>query len=152
MIWTIHTAHNEQGDDIHVVRESAGAWAFWVPSLWLARHRLWFACAASLCVTFLWAGLLSTPYAAGAWVLGLVHSLYVWLEGSQLRRAKLARKGWIAAGVVEAPDEETALARALLRDLAARPAEVRPAPPELKPRLPARQARSGPSTFGMFGA
>ncbi len=123
MIYTVHTTQPltgldpaqqvRMGLDLVAIPERASPLALFAPPLWLAWHRLWFAviCYGLTIITL--ATLLATPYwMAAAAVMGLP-GLYLWLEGHQLRRARLERQGYVMSAVVEAPNEEAAVARAL---------------------------------------
>lgn len=77
---------------------------------WLLWHRLWLEAAAYLGVVLLMAALL--PDWAG-FPAALAVQFLLGAQAQDLRRAALARRGWPAAHVVAAPDEDLALARLL---------------------------------------
>ena len=121
----IYTIYNKPGDaeEIVAVPEGSAKWAFVFGTLWLLWHRLWWFALVFLLV----AAILN---AAGRWALqgadvwwaaivGLALTLLprVWLalEGHELRRRKLERRGWLFADTVEAPRRSDAELIALAR-------------------------------------
>lgn len=91
------------------VREGFSWGAFLFGPLWLIRHGLWRALAgwavAMIALALLARGLHLS--AATPWLLFLV-GLYLGLEAAALRRAALARSGFVAADVVAGADLESA--------------------------------------------
>ena len=85
------------------VRDGFSVWAFLLPPLWLARHRLWIEAALALGAALvvpavavkLGVGLIAT------WLTALVGA-FVALEGPALRLAALRRAGWTEEGVYDA--------------------------------------------------
>ena len=105
----VFTAHVHATEPPRLVREGWSWGAFLFGPFWLLAHRAWLA-------ALLWAALCCVPallprgwglVAAGAvaWLAGLV--------GRDLVRWSLARRGYVLAHVVAAPDQDTALARFL---------------------------------------
>ena len=86
-----------------LVRDGFAFFAFLVPPLWLAVHRLWIEAAFAL-VVGLALGALGTVAGFGlaGSLLPLLVAIYVGLEGNALRVAALRRRGWREWGVVEA--------------------------------------------------
>lgn len=155
MIWTIHAKSDALGNDtptkMVAVPERSGLLAFMLPFVWLAWQRLWFALAVYALLAVLWFVALTTDYAAQATFMGFVPGLYVWLEGSQLRRAELARQGYEIINLVDAPDMDSAVARVAARQVAVpvadAPAAERPQSQRLSPLAPQREHDS----VGLFG-
>lgn len=146
MIWTLHgqtSASDERlAETMAAVPERTSIWALAFPALWLAWHRLWIALAAYLIASAFLFALLTTPYWTIGIALGGLTGLYVWLEGAQLRRGALERRGFTTLDLVEAPDAETAIMRGI---------SVRTPIEPLSDRVPMRP-RAQPDGFGMFGA
>jgi len=86
---------------VKIVRDG-GYLALLVPPIYLAVHRLWFALAVYLggVLAILLAGAF-IGQAPALFLTGLA-SLYVWLEGGELRRRTLERSGWVEFGPVNA--------------------------------------------------
>jgi hypothetical protein len=154
MIWTIHEKEREATTtaDLRAVRERSGAFAFLFPGLWLALHRLWFIFAVYVLLAIVWVAGLYTQYAGEVILIGFLPGLYVWLEGSQLLRSQMAQQGYDIVDLVDAPDEDTAIAEALARraEGSVAPASIAEAPPtqRLSPLAPRRERDS----VGLFGA
>ena len=149
VLWTIHGRHDAFGtalvDSLRAVPERVSPWALLFPPLWLLAHRLWFAFGVYTLVSLTLLALLPTQWFALTLALGGLPGTYLWLEGQQLLRARFERHGLSLLTVVEAPDEFTALARALVRL-----EDVQSAP--VRSPLPDRAPRPVGETFGLFGA
>ncbi len=114
-IYTVHAAP-AQADPIEracrtaFVREGFNRWAFLFGPLFLLRHRAWAAAAVWLVLVLAcgwlarWAGLPPAPVAA----LVILLQLFLGLEGNDLRRAALARRGYALADVVGGAEREEA--------------------------------------------
>lgn len=121
MIFTIHMQPQQQFvgaeitrfDGLVVVPESHANWALLFPPFWLFHHRLWFALGVYGLIVILSMALLATPLAPAVLFLSGLPGVYLFLEGHQLRRAKLEAEGYALVDVVEASDERTALERFL---------------------------------------
>ena len=98
-------------DTVKAVPEAVSIWAIIFPAPWLIWHGLWVELGFYLLALVLIAGLFATPYAPAALLLSGLPGLYLWLEGHNLRRGKLTRKGYQMVDVVQAVDEKTAFAR-----------------------------------------
>jgi hypothetical protein len=86
--------------------------AFLLPLLWLLWHRLWLAALLyALAAVALGLMLPSGPDFAAAAALHLLLGCHA----QDLRRRALTRRGYVLAGVVAAPDEDSAFARLLDR-------------------------------------
>ena len=132
-------------DGLVAVPERLATWALLFPAFWLAWHRLWLGLVAYLIYTITLLALLPTPYLWVTLAIFGLPGLYLWLEGNQLLRAKLDRQGFALVGVVEAPDEQTAVARHLAQQpFAGDGSHATP--------LPDRPPQARPETFGLFGA
>lgn len=88
--------------DVAFVRDGFCWAAFIVPPLWLLWHRLWFEAMLVFLVLALLSVLGETGWPWPGSLLALTVSLYVGLEGQNLRVAALRRRGWRAWGAVEA--------------------------------------------------
>ncbi|MFD0916921.1 DUF2628 domain-containing protein [Pseudahrensia aquimaris] len=107
-------------DAVEVLPDSLSFWAIVFPLPWLVWHKLWLELGFYLFAMMLIGGLLATPYAAAGLALSGLPGLYLWLEGHDLRRAKLRRKGYELVDVVEAKDKQTAFARFVAKQMQAR--------------------------------
>ena len=89
--------------DTVFVRDGFALFAFLMPWLWLAWHRLWLEALAAFAAAIALAGLGTLAgFSVAAPLLSLLVSLYVGLEARALRVAALRRRGWTEWGVVEA--------------------------------------------------
>ena len=122
MIWTMHLSrlaavHPRDAtgvtffDTLRAVPEGVAKWALIAPPFWLAFHRLWGSLAVYILVVAGFLTLAATQFAAIGIALAFMPGLYLWLEGNQLRRARLAIENFETVGVIEAPDEEVAVRR-----------------------------------------
>jgi len=114
----IYTAHRKPeflrddgtGNGFVFVKDGFSWPAFLVPFFWLIWHRMWWALAGYLIAV---AGVAGAGYAAGfpdglgTW-LGLLVNLYMGLEGNNLRRKVLSRRGYQEVADVAANDGEEA--------------------------------------------
>lgn len=123
MIYTVY-ARPDDPEELVAVPEGGSKWAFVFGTLWLLWNRLWWAALVFLLVgAILNAGGRLALNGAEAWYAGLaglaltlLPRLWLALEGHELRRRRLERRGWLLTDTVEATrraDAETiALARA----------------------------------------
>ena len=100
--------------DAAYVRDGFHIFAFLLPPVWLAWHKLWIEAAVTLAAMLAlgalgaWSGLeAATP------LLSFIVSIYVGLEAPALRLAALRRRGWHEAGVVDAQNWQEAEIRHL---------------------------------------
>ena len=96
-----------------LLKDGKSLFALIVPLIWLIWHRLWLPLMAYL-VALIGIGLLIV--AKQSLYLVLLSSLpavYLFLEGSELIRASLERKGWRYTGVIEATGNEQAEIKAI---------------------------------------
>lgn len=98
-------------DNVQAIPESVSVWAIIAPPFWLLRHRLWMPLALYVIVALFLLGLLNTPFWLVTALLSGLPGLYLWLEGNQLRRSDLQRRGYELTKIVDAPDEDMALAK-----------------------------------------
>ena len=118
-IYTVHAAPAEpdsveQACRTAFVREGFNRWAFLFGPLFLIRHRAWLAVVVACGWLARWADL--SPGTVAALVL-LVH-FFLGLEGNDLRRTALNRRGYTLADVVGGAGREEA-ERAFFRSDAA---------------------------------
>ena len=120
---TVFTVHAPGGDALAAARddrlslvpEKVSWGALVVPILWAPRHRLWLVLVAWLAATVaIEIVALGVDARLGA-ILSLAFALWFGLAGNDLRRWTLTRRGHGLVGVVEARDEDEALARFLGR-------------------------------------
>lgn len=109
--WVIleNRAEDRSGAGTVFVRDGFSFVAFVIPLLWLLWHRLWIEALVLLAIAACIAAAATFGGLAGAepFVSALV-SLFIGLEGQNLRLRALARRGWREAGVVEAHDRDEA--------------------------------------------
>jgi len=152
MIHTIHIKPEAVGEERWVtaraIPEARAKWALIVPPLWLAKHRLVFELAIYVMIGIAVLAALYTSFALAALALAGFPSIYLYLEGNQLRRSALERRGYRMVDLVEAPDEEMALAKHF--DGAEALAENTLAPPVERRRV-ATPVRDDDLSFGLFG-
>lgn len=109
-------SHDEAADGVIFVKDGFSWPAFLVPFVWLIWHRLWRALGGYILAV---AGLAGVGYLAGlpeglGTSLGLLLNLYMGLEGNNLRRKALARRGYQEVADIVAGDGEEAAWRFLV--------------------------------------
>ena len=127
MIWTVYAKPDAIGHDIVAVPEARSSWAFVFGTLWLLRHRLWWAALVFLLIGLILnavgqvalAGIGDEPLwwvSPTALMLAVLPRFWLALEGNELRRRKLERRGYRLAEVVEAENRADAEVIAVARD------------------------------------
>lgn len=109
--YTVHLPPDEDRERARFIREGVDLLALLVPLLWLLWHRLWLPLLVyiALVLTIGLAGrVISEPAVI---LLSSLPGIYLFIEGRELVRARLARAGWQLKDVVEADN----LAEAELR-------------------------------------
>ncbi|MCO5090418.1 DUF2628 domain-containing protein [Bosea sp. (in: a-proteobacteria)] len=138
----------EEIERARLIPESFAWGAFLLTGLWLIGKRLWLA---TLLFVLLWAGLiwLTSRFGLHPSALPLVYwaiALFLGIEGNELTRRKLARKGWRLADVVEARSLPEAERRYFERALAGEAIA-----PRIEATAPAVARPSGPlPIIGLF--
>ncbi len=152
MIHTIHIKPDALGegrwDNARAIPETTAKWAVIAPPFWLFWHGLFFELAIYAIITVALLALLVTPYALAALAVASLPTLYLFLEGNQLRRNALTRRGYEFSGVADGQDEEMALARYFDEEVA--PVKVETAPPEAVQPLRKTVARDDDLSFGLI--
>lgn len=126
----------KQGDEfLRLVPDKKSPWALLIPVLWLLYHRLWMALLVYLVITAFIIMVFSINPHPAILYLSALPGLYLLLEGQELVRAKLERKGWNFAGVVEAVNHDEAELRYYARRETPRvsSASARPVPRKVSP-------------------
>lgn len=118
--YTLHTGADRAPPLL--LREGFSWGAFTLAPFWLLRHGLWIAALAYVAVAAAAIALVPGPPAFFC-LLGL--HILAGFEGRDLLRLRLARQGRPERAVVLAPDEDTALWRALGQNDMARSAALR---------------------------
>jgi hypothetical protein len=136
------------------VRDGFHLLAFIFTFLWLLFHRLWLEGIAVLLIAIV-IGWLSTPamLGNGGIILSLLVSIYVGIEGSVLRIARLRRNGWREWGVVEADNARDAELR-YLAEAGEQMMEEAPTKPRLWGNAPAAEkkvSRTDTTALGLLG-
>ena len=98
-------------DTIAIIPESKAPMALLFAPFWLAWQGLWGWLFVYLILAATIFAALLTPLWPVALVVGSFPSLYLWLEGHQLRRNRLESIGYEMTDVIEAPSESVAFAR-----------------------------------------
>jgi hypothetical protein len=95
-----------------VIRDGFSFIGFFMPPLWLAWNRLWFAAVAAALVLAALERLAALgSHGVFAAALSFALCLLAGLEGASLRIAALERKNWHQAAHIDAKDREEAEAR-----------------------------------------
>ena len=90
------------------VKDTLAPLALFIPFLWLLFHGLWLETIAYVLIAIGTGAIMELGWPAIGFALSLLPGLYLFIEGRELLAAKLRRKGWRFAGVVEADSEEAA--------------------------------------------
>jgi len=155
-LWTVHEPRNpasavERADKTIFVKDGI-SWPGLLFSLpWLLIHRLWFGTFIYLVISI--AGVVAGTFLPltedAAFVLAVIGNVYVALEGNDMRRRKLARKGFVQVGSVLA--KSRAEAEHIFFSERGAPEVAPPIPPK-PPRSPAGAASHGASNdvLGLF--
>lgn len=110
--YTVH-AKPTAPDEPVLVREGFSVFAFLFAGFWLLYHRAWLAGVLTLVLM----GLLrvmqqqSMLHAPMLEALQILVGLFIGLEGRELQREALARRGYAMEGIVSAETEDRALLR-----------------------------------------
>jgi hypothetical protein len=128
--------------EVTFLRDGFSWMAFLVAPLWLLWHRLWIEALLAFVALGLLSELVETGWPFAGSLPALLVSLFVGLEGRNLRIAALRRRGWREWGVLDAgnlSDAETRYADAVTDEEA-----IPDAPPSIVPGpAPARPAHAG---------
>jgi hypothetical protein len=106
-VFTVHTPpitgnnNNIRVEDAVFVPEQKTLMALVFPFFWLLWQRLWWAVVFYLLVSVILSMLLLANIGLAAFLLTIIPGLFLYLEGQELRRKALHRKGWKYLGVVE---------------------------------------------------
>ena len=152
-IYTVHVPVTRDGevsadpDRIRFVRDGFHFWAFLLGPVWMLWHGLWSVLLIYLIgTTALMAGLMALGVSgAGQFAVGLLIAVLIGCEAGSLRRFGLRRR-WTQAGLVAAPDLESAERRFFESSAGGAPA-LRPSAP-MPPPMPV--APSSPDVLGLF--
>lgn len=114
-LWTFHEPRDrgmpsaERADRVVVVKDGVTWLGLFFSLPWLLLNRLWLAfagcVAAIVAVSVMGELFLSRPVAG---LLGILPAVWVWLSGNDLRRGKLARRGFEQTAAVLARTAEEA--------------------------------------------
>lgn len=101
---------DDAGKNVVFVKDGFSWPAFFIPFVWMIWHRLWLALAAYIVVVACLSGI---GYLSGfpdglATMLGLLVNVFFGLEGNNLRRRALARRGFHEVTDIVASDREEA--------------------------------------------
>lgn len=134
------------------VKEGFSWPAFFFAEIWMIVCRMWLVLVLYIAAVVLvsLAGRLVGDNLAGA-VIFLGHLLFA-LEGNELKRWTLARRGFVMVDVVEARNEAEAEIRFFAREILPVGDDATPPspPPPMPPRAPA--SRPGEDVVGLFPA
>ncbi len=107
---TIFTVHSPPASDVssddsrlrtRFIPESKAILALVFPLIWLLWHRLWWPALFYLLISIALALGLATQFGVMIGLLTFIPGLYLFLEGHELRRHQLERRGWRLTGIVE---------------------------------------------------
>jgi hypothetical protein len=115
------------------------------PFIWLLWHRLWWAVLFYALLSIILTMTLTLEIGLLASFLTFVPGFYLFLEGNELRRKALERRGWGFGGVIEGEDQEEAEIRHFnsIHNAAIEPEKT----VTLKPRKPALVVDPGINLF-----
>jgi hypothetical protein len=109
------------------VKDALAPLALFIPFLWLLLHGLWLETIAYVLIAIGTGAIMELGWPAIGFALSILPGLYLFIEGRELVAAKLRRKGWRLAGVVEADSKEAAERRFFENtDLSTLPAAAAP--------------------------
>jgi hypothetical protein len=118
----VYTVHIHPGDadpmeNAILIREGFNFWAFLLSGLWALYHRLWLGFFGLLAVSFLcsFAVMLFDGGPEMDFALALVTGIAFGLIANDLRRRKLAAKGWKMTDIVAGKNESDAEHRCFVR-------------------------------------
>ncbi len=154
-IWTVHAPAGsgttlEVADDLVFIREGFVWSAFLFAPIWSLAKRLWLAFVLWLAAIIAVTGLAARAEAPAIGLLIVILALWFGLEANNIRRLKLAGRGWRLVGVVEAPKRSEAERRYFAR-VAVDTAEAVATELKVEPRVPpGRRADSFPPVVGFL--
>jgi hypothetical protein len=108
--WAELLLDDDDGNSVVFIKDGFSWPAFVIPFVWMIWHRLWLALVAYIVAV---AGLAGIGYLSGfpdnlATMLGLLVNVFFGLEGNNLRRRALARRGYHEVADVVASDRDEA--------------------------------------------
>ena len=153
-IYTVHLPADGASEKARMTSEAPALLALVFPAFWLLWHRLWFALVVYLLLAAIFSLAAEWTGSVALGVVAFLPGIFLFFEGRQLLRARLERKGWRFAGVVDAGSVETADLRYFGLGSETVPDTNRPAVGKtpatpLPPRRPLDED-NGPS-IGIFG-
>lgn len=101
-IYTIHIPPDGNPEKARFLSEDRNFLALVLPLIWLLWHGLWVELLGFVAIGMLIGFTAQSLGPFHAVALTLLPGLFLFLEGNQLLRARLSRKGWIQQGIVEA--------------------------------------------------
>ena len=113
----------DQHDKTVLIPDASALLALIFPFLWLIWHRLWWASLFYGLLSLLFIILLPTELSMIIIVLTVIPGLFLFLEGHELRRKMLERRGWKMVAVIEDQDIASAEYRYFYSVLNAQPDE-----------------------------
>ncbi|MEL7428676.1 MAG: DUF2628 domain-containing protein [Pseudomonadota bacterium] len=97
-----------RADEFRLVSDAKAPLALIFPPFWLAWHRLWLELLAYCVIVFALGLYAAWNPSVAVLYLSAIPGFYLLLEGNDLVRRKLERKGWRFAGVVDGENTEAA--------------------------------------------
>jgi hypothetical protein len=113
-VFTVHIPPHAVGQeqDQHVdtvfIPDASSLMALIFPFVWLIWHRLWWAFLFYVLLMVALFVLMIGDFSLLASAITFIPGLFLYLEGQELRRKKLARQGWKMMGTVEGQDMASA--------------------------------------------
>ncbi len=136
----------EPGSEAEFIRDRFSVIAFIMPMIWLAWHRLWLEAFAALAAAIALAALGTVSgYESSAPLLSLLVSIFVAIEGSQLRVNALERRGYSYMATFEADNAADAELLYLSEPTGHPGLNADEAQEEVVVRRPALSAPAGPA-------
>ncbi|MEL7230041.1 MAG: DUF2628 domain-containing protein [Pseudomonadota bacterium] len=133
-------------DGLRAIPEMPARWSILAPPVWLVWHGLYVWLAVYVVFVLAVGALLASSFYAAALVLGSLPPFLLLLEGHQLRRRQLDRKGYTFVGVADGQSETHAITSYLAR----LNEEVVEETPVVTPPVVRRPTRTPEPAFGMF--
>lgn len=111
--YTVHAKPNAPDDEPVLVREGFSIFAFLFAGFWLLYHRAWLAGILTLVLMGMLRAMQeqSILHAPTLEALQVLVGLFIGLEGRELQREALTRRGYAFEGIVSAETEDRALLR-----------------------------------------
>lgn len=157
-LYTVHEAPGCQRDPegaarVIFLKDGMSVPAFLFPALWLLWHRLWLGLLMYAGVMIAMSVLTAKAGMSGGWLMliALLPNIWIALEGNDMRRRKLARKGYRQTAAIRAEDLDEAEVLFFARWVHDASPAPTPAPRPAEVTLPPAVGRRGDNAIiGLF--